>query len=185
MLTYQEAKEKLQTHISDKLLLHCREVEVIMRAAARELNEDEEKWGIAGLIHDMDFDIVQQDDINQHGTKIKELLNEDDIPTDSWHAIQAHCHDLTHIEPETPFDYALLASDNISGMIYATALIYPDKKVASVKVSSVRKRMKKKDFARNVNREAIENIEKAGIPLDRFIEIAIKAMSEIADEIGL
>ena len=184
MLNYQQAKELTQKHCSEKLQLHCREVEVIMKAVAKELNEDEDTWGIAGLIHDLDFESVK-DDISQHGTKIKDMLNENDLTPDMWHAIEAHCHDLTGVEPETPFDYALLASDNISGLIYATTLVYPDKKIASVKVKSVHKRMKKKDFARNVNREAIKNIEKSGVSLDRFIELSLQAMSEIADEIGL
>ncbi len=185
MLTYPNAKELIKKYNEPTTQMHVHEVEVVMRGVAKELKQDEEQWEIAGLLHDIDFDLVKKDDVNQHGTKILELIGENDLPADSWHAIRSHCEDLNGVKRENNFDYALAACDNISGMVYATTLIYPDKKIVNVKPKSVIKRLKTPAFARNVNRQAIYDIEKTGITLERFVEIAITEMTKIADEIGL
>jgi len=184
MLTYEKAQKLVKKYCSEKLQLHVREAEIILRKIAKELGENEEKWGIAALLHDLDFEQVGED-YSQHGIKIQELVGKENLPDEIWHAIASHNSERTNIEKKTSLDYALSASENISGMIYATALIYPDKKVASVKPKSIKKRLKQTAFARNVHRESIYDIEKTGLTLDRSIELALEAMKEIADEIGL
>lgn len=186
MLTRDQAQKLLETHCSEKLRLHCREAEVIMRAVAKELKQDEEKWGITALIHDLDFEKEEsQKDFSRHGILIQDLVGKEKLADDAWHAIASHNGENTRVKKETPFDYALSACENMGGFIYAVALVYPDKKVASVKVKSVTKRLKQPAFARNVDRQAIYEIEKAGVKLERFVELALQAMTEIADEIGL
>jgi predicted hydrolase (HD superfamily) len=100
-------------------------------------------------------------------------------------AIRMHNDEAAGKERTTVFQHALAAGETITGLIYATALIYPDKKIASVKYKSVRKRMKEKAFAAGVNREHIMECEQIGIPLDEFIQLSVDAMREVADEIGL
>lgn len=184
MINREEAQKLIEKHLSSKMQMHCREVEVIMRKTAIELHENPEKWGITGLLHDLDFESLNND-FAKHGVKIREMLSESDLDPDSWHTIASHCEDFNGIKRKNNFDYALAASDNVSGLIYATTLIYPDKKITSVKVKSITKRMKTPAFAKNVNRQAIFDIEKTGISLERFIALALEAMTEIAVEIGL
>ena len=186
MLTRIEAQKLLEIHCSEKLRFHCREAEVIMKAVAKELNQDEEKWGIAALIHDLDFEKSEvQSDFSKHAILIQDLIGKENLPEDTWHAIASHNGDNNGIMKKTPFDYALSASENMGGFIYAVTLIYPDRKVASVKVKSVTKRLKQAAFARNVDRQAIYDIEKAGIKLDRFVELALQALISIAPEVGI
>lgn len=186
MLTRAEVYKLVQENCSERLQLHCREAEVIMRKVAAELHEDVEQWGITGLIHDLDFEKPEtQKDFTKHGILIQEIVGKEKLPAEIWHAITSHNWDNTGVKKETKLDYALAACENMGGFIYAVALIYPDKKVASVKPKSITKRLKISGFARNVNREAIYGIEKAELTLDRFVEISLQAMQEIAPEIGL
>ena len=109
---------------------------------------------------------------------------------DAWiieiiQTIKAHNAAALGISRETAFEHALACAETITGLIVATALVQPDKKLASVKPKSVIKRMKKKDFARNVDRDIIMECEAAGVPLDEFVELSLKAMCAIADELGL
>jgi len=162
-----------------------RETEMIMRRLANHFHQDEEFWGITGLIHDLDLDIIGAD-LKSHGYKTVEILKEEgyDIP-EMFEAIISHTEGLTDAKRSTDFQYILAAAENITGMITAYVLILPDKKIEGVKVSSIKKRLKQLRFAASVNREFIYDIEKTGISLDRFIEISINAIKEIADEIGM
>lgn len=166
---------------SDQIKLHCREVEVIMKALAKELKEDEEKWAIAGLMHDMDCDI--EPDIKNQGRKAVEILKEKtDISEDICQAILSHNEENLGIKRDSKFDYALSAADNISGLIYAYALM--KKSLDDMNVNKLKKKLKNKGFAATVRRELIYDIEKVGMELDKFLEISIKAMQEIKVELG-
>jgi len=166
---------------STELKMHCREVSVIMSFIAREFGEDAEKWRITGLLHDLDFDFEKNP--VEHGKKTAAILTENGYPNDIVHAILSHNEENLVAKRETRMDFALSAADNISGLIYAYALMR--KSIASMEVSGLKKKMKDKAFAAKVDRNMIIDVEKAGITLDRFIEISIKAMHSIAAEIGL
>ena len=169
---------------NEKTIIHCLATEAVMKALARRLGEDEEKWGITGLVHDIDLEVTNADP-KEHALKAGELLAEYELEKDILDAIRMHNDDATGLQRTRKFQHALAAGETITGLIYATALVYPDKKIASVKYKSVRKRMKERAFAANVNRDHIMECEKIGIPLDEFIQISVDAMREVADEIGL
>ena len=162
---------------------HCYASEAVMRALARRLGRNEENWALAGLLHDIDVEITNADPYT-HGPFASKLL-EGKVPPDVLDAIVMHNEIAAGKDRETEFQYALAAGETITGLITATALVYPDKKVASVKVKSVTKRMKEKAFAASVRREVILECEKIGLSLDEFTEISLTAMQEISDVIGL
>lgn len=174
------------------LRYHMIESDIIMQAVARKLGEDPEKWGLSGLLHDLDFDYVEKDPI-RHVVEFDDILKKEglevgrDIDNDVYHAIKAHYEDNPKVNEkrENKLDYALSASENLSGFLVACALVQPDKKIASVGVDSVLKKLKKKDFAKAVRRDLIQDIEKIGISLDEFINIALEAMKANASDLGL
>ncbi|MDK2785827.1 MAG: hypothetical protein PWQ80_506 [Thermotoga sp.] len=152
-----------------------------MRALAREFNEDEEKWGIAGLLHDLDYDYTK-DNPDEHGLKTLEILKEEDVPEDVLNAILAHCGKK---EPETLMEKALYAVDPVTGFIVAAALIRPEKKLEVLDVDFLMRRFKEKAFARGASREQIRSCEKLGLSLERFLGISLEAMKSIASDLGL
>lgn len=175
------AKELFEDYIkTDTIKQHCIEVEAIMKFLAQVENEDVEKWAAAGLLHDLDFQEVK--DIQSHAKKTVEILKKEGFPEDMIHAIAAHNEEGTGIKRESKIDYALAAADNVSGLIYAYVLIR--KSIKGIEVSKVKKRMKESAFAANCRRDKINDIEKAGINLDRFLDAAIKAMESIGPELG-
>jgi len=184
-LSRELALNKLHKHIQNqKTIIHCLATESVMRALARKLEEDEERWGITGLLHDVDLEVTNADP-KVHALKASELLEKFDLDEEMLDAIRMHNDEATGLVRSTKFQHALAAGETITGLIYATALVYPDKKIESVKYKSVRKRMKEKAFAANVSRDHILECEKIGIPLDEFIQISVDAMREVANEIGL
>lgn len=184
-MTRSDAELLLKRYIrSDKMLYHCYASEAVMRAIARKLGRDEEKWGIAGLLHDIDSEITDADP-KKHGLVAEELLRDEGLEEDIIDAIKMHNEEATGMERTTEFQHALAAGETITGLIYATALVYPDKKIKDVKPKSVTKRMKQSAFAASVSRENIKECEKIGIPLNEFAELSLNAMKEIADKIGL
>lgn len=181
----EKALELLDLYIKDeKMRIHCLSSEAVMRAVARRLGEDEDKWGIAGLLHDIDVEITNADP-QKHGLEAGNILAGYNLDPDILDAIEMHNEKATGKERTTTFQHALAAGETITGLIYATTLVYPDKKIASVKTKSVVKRMKEKAFAASVSREHILECEKIGIPLPEFAELSLSAMREINDEIGL
>ncbi len=181
----ENALQLLKSHLkTENLLKHCLATEAIMRSLAKELNTDAEKWGIAGLLHDLDFEKTK-DDPTSHTLLSAKILEDHSIDDQIINAIKSHNAEALGISRESKLDFALAAAETVTGLIIATALVYPDKKLKSVKTKSILKRMKEKAFAKNVNREIIKECENLGIPLDRFIEISLKAMQEISDELGL
>jgi len=176
---------KLREYVSnEKTIIHCLASEAVMRALARQLDEDEERWGLVGLLHDVDVEVTDADP-KVHALKAEDLLAEFGLDQEMIDAIRMHNDEATGIPRTTKFQHALAAGETITGLIYATTLVYPDKKIASVKYKSVRKRMKEKAFAASVNRDHILECEMIGIPLDEFVQISVDAMREISNEIGL
>ncbi len=169
---------------NEKMLAHCYASEAVLRAMARKLGEDEEKWGLAGLLHDIDVEVTDADP-KRHGLEAVKILEEHNVDPEIIDAVKMHNEMATGMERQTRFQHALAAGETITGLVIATALVYPDRKVASVKPKSVTKRMKEKAFAASVSRENIMECEKAGLSLQEFAELSVNAMKEIADDIGL
>ncbi|MCL2154326.1 MAG: HDIG domain-containing protein [Leptospirales bacterium] len=168
---------------NEKMIAHSLASEAVMRAVAKRLGENEDDWAIAGLLHDIDIEITNAD-MTIHGLKAAEILNEKGYDKDIVEAIKLHNEEAAGEMRSKNFHFSLAASETITGLIFATALVYPDKKLSSVKPKSITKRMKEKIFAASVRRESIMECEKVGIPLDEFAELALRAMQEISDEIG-
>lgn len=184
MITIEEAVQLLNEHIeSENMKKHCLASEAVMRALAHRLGRDEDEWGLAGLLHDIDVEITNADPYT-HGPYAARLLK-GKVTDDALDAIVMHNEMATGRERTTEFQHALAAGETVTGLITATALVYPDKKVSSVKVKSVTKRMKEKAFAASVRREVILECEKIGLPLDEFAGLALSAMQGISDDIGL
>ena len=180
-----EAESLLKKYVkSEKMLYHCYASEAVMRALAKRLGRDVEKWGLAGLLHDIDTEITNADP-KKHALVAEELLRDEGIEEDILDAIKMHNEEATGLERTTEFQHALSAGETITGLIYAVALVYPDKKIKDVKPKSVTKRMKQSAFAAAVSRENIMECEKIGLSLNDFAEIALNAMKEIAEKIGL
>lgn len=166
---------------------HSLAAEVVMRALAKKIApQDENMWAMAGLLHDLDNDVSNwQENMANHGPKTVEILKAHEYGTDEMYsAILAHNPD-NGSTITTEFERAMYAADPITGFITAIALVYPDKKLSSVKVKSITKRMKELRFAAGANREAMASIEKLGIEFSDFAQIALEAMTSISDELGL
>jgi len=184
-MTREDAFILLQRHVkSEKMIIHSLCAESVLKAIAENKDKDVEKYAMAGLLHDIDVEITNADP-QTHGLKSREILQEAGIDEDIIDAIEMHNEEASGKERSTFFQHALAAGETITGLIFATALVYPDRKIASVKYKSVKKRMKEKAFAASVKRENIMECEKLGMDLDEFIRISVDAMREISDEIGL
>ena len=179
--------ELLKKYVKDeKLIKHCLATAAVMRGIARELGEDEDLWWRIGVLHDIDYDVTGRD-LRVHGLKAMEILK-GELPEELLRVIACH-NENTGIEPETEegkeMCIALRAADQMSGLIVATALVMPSKKIAEIKLSTLRRKFKSKDFARGVRRDRILGIEKLGIPLDEFMQLSLEAMKGVAEELGL
>jgi putative nucleotidyltransferase with HDIG domain len=178
MLSLERAYELLNEHVkSENLKKHSIASAAVLKALAPIINIPETDAEIIGLLHDLDFDITKNDPKN-HGLLAADILSKEDFPSEYIHAIKSH-NEETGVKRESNLDYALAAGETITGLIVATALVYPDKKISSVKVKSIKKRMKATAFARNVSRENILECEKFGCPLEDFIELSLNAMKHI------
>jgi putative nucleotidyltransferase with HDIG domain len=185
LMSRDEADNLLREHVkNEKMLAHSYASEAVMAALARRLGQDEAKWALAGLLHDLDIEMVGGD-LKVHGLTAAKLLSEKGLDDDVVEAIRMHNEMAAGKERTSVFHHALAAGETVTGLITATAMVYPDKKLASVKPKSVTKRMKEKAFAASVSRENILECEKIGLPLDEFVPIALVAMGEIHDRLGL
>jgi len=184
-MTRDEAWLLLTEHTSSpNLLKHMCAVETVMRAYARKFGEDEEPWGLAGLLHDLDYERHPSQDAG-HPFAGVELLKNRGLPEPICRAILSHA-DYSGVARETRMEKALYAADELSGFVIAVALVRPSRAVADVDVSSVRKKMKDKAFARGVRREDIvRGAEELGVPLDEHIAFVIEALRVIAPQLGL
>ncbi len=180
----EEALDSVKSNVENKNLInHMLATEAIMRALAKRLGEDEEEWGLTGLLHDIDVELTEED-MSTHSKLGADLTRELGASEAMVHAIL--CHNETHgIPRETKLDKALFCADPLTGLIIAAALVSPDKKLAGLEAKSVRKRFKEKSFAAGANREQISQCSQIGIELDEFIELGLKAMQGIAANLGL
>lgn len=168
---------------SENLRRHALAVEACMRYYARLWGEDEELWGITGLLHDLDYE--QHPSMEEHPFVGMEILRQKGYPEEVVRAVGAHA-DHTGIPRQTRMEHTLFACDELTGFVTAVALVRPSKKLAEVDVSAVRKKMKDKAFARAVSREELlKGAEEIGVPFEEHVQNVINAMSPIADELGL
>jgi uncharacterized protein len=179
-----DALEAVRENVKNvNLINHMLAVEAIMKELAKRMGEDEETWGLAGLLHDIDVELVNGD-MHNHGVVGSDLVREIDGSEEIARAILAH-NEMLGIKRETNLEKALFCADPLTGLITAAALIRPEKKLSVVEAKSVRKRFKEKSFAAGASREGIASCSEIGLELDEFIEIGLKAMQEIAGELGL
>lgn len=184
MITRDEATQLLEQNIkAENMRKHCYASEAVMRAIAARLGNNEDEWGLAGLLHDIDVEITNADP-KTHGPHAEKLLK-GKVTDEMLDAIVMHNEVATGKDRTTEFQHALAAGETITGLITATTLVYPDKKIASVKPKSITKRMKQKAFAASVKRENILECEKIGIPLNEFAAISLDAMKRIDTTLGL
>jgi len=183
-ISREESLTLLKKYISnERMFAHSLASEAVMRAIAKHLGEDEHEWSLAGLLHDIDVEVTEAD-MKTHGLKAVEILKENGYNPKMIDAIMMHNEEASGIIRSEKFQHALAACETITGLIFATTMVYPDKKLSSVKAKSITKRMKEKLFAASVKRENIMECEKIGIPLDQFAEISLKAMQDISEELG-
>ena len=179
LLPRQHALDLLHQYIkNERMIFHSLASKAVMRALARKLGREEEKWALAGLLHDLDVELTHADPYI-HGLESARMLIDMGIDEDVAEAIKLHNEMASGLPRTTEFHHALAAGETITGLILATSLVYPDKKISSVKPKSVVKRMKEKAFAASVKRENIMECELIGIPLEEFAELAIVAMAEL------
>lgn len=179
----EEALELLHEYIENpKMINHCLASEAVLKSLAKHLGRDEEKWGLAGLLHDLD---VEKVDAKTHGLETARILEEKGVDAEIIDAIKMHNEMATGLKRNTEFHYALACGETITGMITATTMVYPDQKIAAVKPKSITKRMKSAAFAASVSRDNIRECELIGIPLNEFALLSLEAMKSISDEIGL
>ena len=184
-MTRQEAVDLLNQYVkNERMLNHCYASEAVMRALARRLGQNEDQWGMAGLLHDLDVELVNAD-LNVHGLEAEKILLKAGADPDVIDAVKMHNEKAAGQKRRTPFQHALAAGETITGLIVATTMVYPDRKIAGVKPKSVIKRMKEKAFAASVNRDYILECEKIGLSLDEFVQISLQSMKEIGDRLGL
>jgi len=182
--SYEEALSLLKEfNKNESLLKHAYCVECVMRYMARKKGEDEDKWGIIGLVHDLDYELFPE----QHCKKTQELLEERGWPGEYIRAVVSHgwgiCGD---VEPQTDVEKTLYAVDELTGLIAAVAVIRPSKSVSDLETKSVMKKWKDKSFAAGVNREVIERGEEMmGVEVRELVGDVIMGMREVADRIGL
>jgi len=168
---------------SEGLIKHALAVEAVMRYCARKRGEDEEKWGVIGLVHDLDYEQFPQ----QHCRKTQEILTSRNWPAEYIRAVLSHGWGIcTDVEPNSDLEKALYAVDELTGLVVATALVRPSKSVMDMEAKSVKKKWKEKSFAAGVNRDVIEKgAAMLGVELTSLIEDVIMGMREAAEQIGL
>jgi putative nucleotidyltransferase with HDIG domain len=184
MLPRNEALSLIKKNVSKRnVVYHMLAVEAIMRNVAKHFGENEEIWGLIGLLHDIDYEKTEATP-EKHSLLAEEILK-GLVPDEIIKSIKTHNFKYTGITPESLMEKALIASDAISGLLVACALVMPSKKLADVKVETIVKKFKDKDFARGAERERILLCEEIGIPREKFFEIALNGLKTIAKEIGL
>jgi len=184
-MTRDEAWQFLQSKVQGQFLRnHLLASEAIMRALARKFGEDEELWGITGLVHDIDWELTEKTP-EQHSLIGSQWLKEAGFQPEVVEAVRVHNH-MHGFEPQTMLEKSLWCAEELTGLIVACALVQPDKKLASVKASSVKKKFGQKAFAAGVNREIIAKCQgMIGLSLDELIDIELGAMQSVASSLGL
>jgi predicted hydrolase (HD superfamily) len=172
-----------QYNKNDALIKHALAVEAVMRHVAKKRGQDEDKWGVIGLVHDLDYEQFP----DQHCRKTEAILREHDWPEEYVRAVLSHGWGIcTDVEPQNDLEKSLYAMDELTGLVAATALVRPSRSVLDMKPKSVRKKWKERSFAAGVDRDVIEKgAAMLGVDLNELIEDVIAGMREVADPIGL
>jgi putative nucleotidyltransferase with HDIG domain len=181
-MTREEAVALVEEHCRNRnLFKHMLATEAVMAGLAERLGEDVESWALAGLVHDLDYDETA-DEPSRHGLVSAERLSELGFPEAIVHAVKAHNE---HVPRESAMDRALYASDPVTGLIVAAALMHPSKKLAGVDVPFVMRRFNEKRFAAGADRDQIRACSEMGLELEDFLAVAIASMQGISDDLGL
>ena len=179
-----EAWRLVEAHVENvNTRRHMLACEAIMRAVGERLGEDAELWALAGLVHDLDVEATA-DDAARHGVESASALDAAGAPETLIRAVAAH-NEMTGVSAESRMEIALLAADQLSGLITAATLVRPDKSLAGVKLKSLKKRYRESAFARGVDRASISRCEELGLSLEEFMATGLAAMQEVADDLGL
>ena len=183
MIQRDEALKLLAEHDTPpSLMQHALAAEAIMRGLASHFGEDENVWGLTGLLHDLDFPNTSENP-QRHGLDSADQLA-GKLPEPALAAIRAHAAEMNGTQPQSRFDYALRCGESVTGLISAAALMRPTG-MEGMEVKSIKKKMKDKAFAANVSRDNIRQCAEAGLELDAFLALSIEAMRAHADELGL
>lgn len=181
----EESLQLLGIHIkNENMFKHCLAAETVMQALAEKLGHDPEKWGLAGLLHDLDAET--HPDLDDHTHETVRILQDKGVDEEIIEAIRLHNLQAHPGESRsTVMHHALAAGETITGLVIASALVRPDRKLASVKPKSVKKRYKEKAFARGANREIIAECEEFGLSVPEFCELSLSALQGISEDLGL
>jgi putative nucleotidyltransferase with HDIG domain len=178
----EEALALVKKHLQNRnLVKHCLAVEACMKAMATRLGHAPEPWGLAGILHDLDYELTEKSP-ELHTTETVKMLEGIGILPEIIHAIQAHA---AKVASESPMDWAIFSIDPLTGLIIAAALMHPAKKLKAIDLDFVKRRYKEKSFARGARREEIEECRNLGLDLDEFISICVTAMQGIDTDLGL
>ena len=180
----EEALDSIKANVEDEnLIKRMLAAEAIMRALARRFGEDEEEWGLTGLLHDIDVELTEGD-MRNHSKLGADLARELGASEAMAHAILSH-NERHGVSRKTKLDKALFCTDPLTDLIIALALVTPNKRLAGLEASSVKNKFKEKSFAAGANREQIALCSEIGLELDEFIELGLAAMQGIAADLGL
>jgi uncharacterized protein len=178
----EEAWELVTTHLENKnLVKHCLAVEACMKAMAARLGQDPESWGLAGLVHDLDYELTEKSP-ELHTKETVKILKGLNLDPAVIHAVEAHA---AKVSCENAMDWAIFSIDPLTGLIIAATLMHPDKKLKSIDLEFVKRRYKEKSFARGARREEIEQCKNLGLDLDEFMSICLRALQGIDRDLGL
>jgi putative nucleotidyltransferase with HDIG domain len=178
----EDALELVKKHLKNKnLIKHCLAVEACMKAVAGKLGQDTEQWALAGLVHDLDYELTEKSPA-LHTTETAKILKDLGIEPLVIHAVEAHAGKAPC---QNAMDWSIYSIDPLTGLIIAATLMHPDKKLNSIDLEFVKRRYKEKSFAKGARREEIEESKNIPMDLDEFITICIQAMQGIDQELGL
>jgi len=177
-----EALELVKKHLKNKnLIKHSLAVETCMRAMAAKFNQDVDKWGLAGILHDLDYEITEKSP-ELHTTETVKILQDLDIDSEVIRTIQAHAG---QVSCKSDMEWSIFSIDPLTGLIIAATLMHPSKKLKEIDLGFVKRRYKEKSFARGARREDIEQVKNIGMDLDEFITVCLESMQGISEELGL
>jgi putative nucleotidyltransferase with HDIG domain len=184
MMQREEGFKLLKKYLkNENLIKHSIAVEAILKEIAKYLDENEELWALTGLLHDLDYE-YSKDNPEKHTLLTAQILM-GLVPEELVNAIKSHNYQHTVQTPETNLDKSLIAADAVSGLIIATALVVPSKKLSSVELKTLINKFKDNSFAKGCNRKKIELCEDIGIELNKFLELSLNALVGIADNLSL
>jgi putative nucleotidyltransferase with HDIG domain len=177
-----EALELVKKYLKNKnLIKHSLAVETCMRAMAAKFNQDVDKWGLAGILHDLDYEITEKSP-ELHTTETVKILQDLDIDSEVIRTIQAHAG---QVSCKSDMEWSIFSIDPLTGLIIAATLMHPSKKLKEIDLGFVKRRYKEKSFARGARREDIEQVKNIGMDLDEFITVCLESMQGISEELGL